>query len=288
MAVLQNMLVTTQDGSLSLREPLLDELYHNRAGAYTEALANYVEPALALNSAQHLEVLDSCFGLGYNSLVLAKRLHAQGRTARFQCVELYGDVLDLLPQILDQEVFADLAQDAELTSTEHQRTLTLSTIQCHIYQQDLRQFVQDACGQNSHFDLIFHDPFSPRKVPELWTIDLFAGYKEMLREGGAVFSYTCSPAVRGAFEDLGFRIYRTAPLGGKKGGTAAVKGELSGTASASGLFQDIDCEGQRRLSTSSRVPYRNPDLRFNRQEIQANRISEQLEFNRVRGRKSGR
>jgi tRNA U34 5-methylaminomethyl-2-thiouridine-forming methyltransferase MnmC len=288
MTVLQDMLVTTQDGSLSLREPLLDELYHNRAGAYTEAQANYVEPSLALNAADHLEILDSCFGLGYNSLVLAKRLRAQGRSARFHCVELYGDVLDLLPQILDQEVFADLAQDAELSLSDHRRTLTFSTIQCEIYQQDLRQFVQHASGRNSCFDLVFHDPFSPRKVPELWTIDLFAGYKELLKEGGAVLTYTCSPAVRGAFEDLGFSIYRTAAVGGKKGGTAAVKGKLSDTALASGLFGNIDCEGLRRLSTSSRVPYRDPILCFNRQEIQANRLTEQLEFNRVRGRKSGR
>lgn len=58
--------IITEDNSLTCFHSETGELYHNRAGAFTEALKNYVEPALAMSDAlkrERLDVLDACFGL---------------------------------------------------------------------------------------------------------------------------------------------------------------------------------------------------------------------------------
>lgn len=281
--MLKDLLTLTEDGSLSLREPELGELYHNKAGAYKEALVNYVQPALALFKQPRLTVLDSCFGLGYNSLVLAQELAKEKRCAQVLAVELDQNVLDLLPLILHQSIFsqADSGDRAENWNayqvSTNERRLTFCSSEYEIRTTDLRDFLRSFVAPET-FDLVFHDAFSPRKVPELWTIDLFGKYKELLKTNGAILTYSSSAAVRGALQDLGFTVLRSAALGGKSGGTVAVKGELAGEALTCNLFRPIEAEELQRLQTSSRVAYRDKNLRQNRETIQSNRLLEQKEY----------
>ena len=283
--MLKELLTLTDDGSLSLREPALGELYHNKAGAYKEALINYAEPALALfDRSCDLTVLDSCFGLGYNSLVLAQELAKEKRRAQVLAVELDSNVLDLLPLILAQPVFSDskltgreAIEDAYRIISSNERRLSFGNSKYEIRQTDLRDFLRTFVAPAT-IDLVFHDAFSPRKVPELWTIDLFDKYKELLKANGAILTYSSSAAVRGALQDLGFTVLRSAALGGKSGGTVAIKGELASKARVCNLFRPIEGEELARLQTSSRVAYRDENLRQSRETIQSNRLLEQKEY----------
>lgn len=301
MSKLSQFLTATEDGSLSLLEPELDELYHNRAGAFTEALVNYAAPALAIldsttssssissgssfrSKALKIRVLDSCFGLGYNSLVFASELEklnqsvyrgrntplSANRFAEIEAVELSSDVLDLLPEICAQPCFSNLpALKGEMLEVGG------STVK--IIRNDLRLYLQKNPVQD--LDFIFHDAFSPRKVPELWTIDIFQRFERMLKPGGAILTYSSAPAVRGALQDLGFTVLRTTGLGGKSGGTAAIKGHLEQTENSGGILSSqFPAEEIRRLNSSSRVPYRDKNLAMERENIIAVRLQEQKEF----------
>lgn len=270
-------LATTEDGSLSLHETSLDELYHNRAGAFTEAVTNYVEPAmqfhrLARESGLLLRVLDSCFGLGYNSLALANHLAVAPQiTLKVDGVELDNEVLALVPQVLAQPCFAALESQ------------TLEQINFKITISDLRQFLLESEPSSCQYDLIFHDPFSPKKVPELWSVDLFQRYYQLMAENSALLTYACAPAVRGALISLGFKVYRTTGLGRKNGGTIAIKTTNQELLQA--LLQventcifEIAGEELRRLGKSSQVPFRDPSLNDDRSTILARREAEQEQF----------
>lgn len=281
-------LATTEDGSLSLHETNLDELYHNRAGAFTEAITNYVEPAMqflklarAVGTVRpSLRVLDSCFGLGYNSLALANSLASSntdtsadlscGFNLQVEGIELDPDVLAVVPQVLDQDCFAALERQ------------TLEQLNFKISVCDLRQFLLER-ESSCLYDLIFHDPFSPKKVPELWSVDLFQHYYLAMTEDSALLTYACAPAVRGALISLGFKVFRTTGLGRKNGGTIAIK------TSTQDLVQELlkvdnTCifeiagEELRRLGKSSQVPFRDPYLTDCRATILARREAEQAEF----------
>lgn len=270
-------LATTEDGSLSLHETNLDELYHNRAGAFTEAITNYVEPAmqflkLARPGGSILRVLDSCFGLGYNSLALANCLASAAQfKLEVEGIELDPDVLAVVPQVLAQPCFAALKKQA------------LEQLNFKISVCDLRQFLVERKSSSIPYDLIFHDPFSPKKVPELWSVDLFQHYYQAMAEDSAMLTYACAPAVRGALISLGFKVFRTTGLGRKNGGTIAIK------TSNKELIQDllqiektcifaIEGEELRRLGKSSQVPFRDPDLNDDSRTILARREAEQGEF----------
>jgi tRNA U34 5-methylaminomethyl-2-thiouridine-forming methyltransferase MnmC len=276
--------IITEDNSLTCFHSETGELYHNRAGAFTEALKNYVEPALAVSDALkcgRLDVLDACFGLGYNTFVLLKELQNRGQACHVNVLALDNDaaILSLLPDVLQDARFDTLRHSTGAAFVDphfgnyefvlgEQGQLTVAI---KLQQADLRAEVP--CLTQS-FDLIFHDAFSPSKVPELWTVDLFKKYFHLLRDRhGALLTYSAAPAVRAALRLAGFDIYATCPVGEKSGGTIAlVSNKQSAPACAILLTPDEEAKLRRR----SGVPYRDPALSAARQEILAARNQEML------------
>ncbi len=64
--------IKTEDGTISLYNFNIKDVYHSKIGAYTEALNKYVIPSGVLDFVKHnneVRILDVCFGLGYNSRV---------------------------------------------------------------------------------------------------------------------------------------------------------------------------------------------------------------------------
>jgi len=69
--------ILTEDGTISLYNFNVKDVYHSKVGAYTEALHKYTEPSGLLEFVKHnneVKILDVCFGLGYNSKVAAAEI----------------------------------------------------------------------------------------------------------------------------------------------------------------------------------------------------------------------
>lgn len=257
-------LVRTEDGSVTRFNQATGELYHNRAGAYTEALRNYFEPSDALarfKQTGKLSLLDACFGMGYNTFVLLQELIASGCSGTVEIVgiEIDEEILRTIPDVLGDPRFQQLRDSFNAAIPDR---FGCFVIQCSklrfsldIRQIDLRHFVKDL---DQKFDLIFHDPFSARKVPELWTVDVFRQYYRALDvRRGRVLTYASAAAVRGGLLEAGFRVYRTTAVGGKNGGTLALAGDDNPLSSCVFALSE---EEIKRLQSRSGVPYR--DLQF--------------------------
>ncbi len=283
-------LATTSDGSFSLHESKLDELYHNRAGAFTEAMVTYVQPASQyfqerLTNGGSLRVLDSCFGLGYNSLALANHNQANERISakvnlNIDAIEIDSSVLELVPQVVKQPCLRDLCALFESKAVNladfNGGMIELPEIRFKVYVCDLRHFLQEAQCENAGYDIVFHDPFSPKKVPELWTIELFQHYHRLMADGGVILTYSTASAVRGALLELGFKVFRTTALGGKVGGTMAIKSSLDEVNIGHGdCILPLSNDELKRLATSSRVPYRDEKLNAPKEQILLRREVEQ-------------
>ena len=240
----------TEDGSLTLKDEVTGELYHNRAGALTEALANFVEP-LNLRSLEsetrQLAFLDVCFGLGYNTFVLLNeltKLDLQSHSIKIVAIEKFPKPLLYISRVLEDSRLGDLrlrmeAQAKELIAGKFgEWSFSLEgkggrlSIQFQLLQGDLREMVPNLVEHFAwEFDGILHDPFSPRRAPELWTIDLFECYKKLLAPRGKVVTYSSASAVRGGFSKCGMLVRRTPAVGGKSGGTLAMLPRADGTVS---------------------------------------------------------
>lgn len=287
-------LILTDDGSVTCRDQESGELYHNRVGAYSEALHHYVEVCDledCLSQKNTISVLDVCFGLGYNTFVLLDKLMElieQGKinqkivSCNVTGIDKDPEILDILPEVLSGVRFEKLCSNFDLNkqvigsmieSWKSGNTYKLQSkgkielvVEIEIKLKDLRQFVLDLVRSGKHYDYIFHDGFSPRSMPELWTADLFKQYTKLITADGRIITYSSATAVRGGLTECGLAIRKSAPLGGKSGGTVAFHPESGEIADGECILQLNDDE-KRRLKTRSAIPYRDATLSSSRTQI---------------------
>jgi tRNA U34 5-methylaminomethyl-2-thiouridine-forming methyltransferase MnmC len=304
-------LVPTADGTVTLRDKLSGEFYHNIGGAFLESMETYALPSRLEDILQRrknqsqskIKLLDACFGLGYNTFVLWHHIintsHLPIDQVDVVGVEYDFELLKTLPDVLEQECFSVLLEELKdangQTLVDNLRafiklgiptkSLALSyqtrqgpKFNLNLVFDDLRVHAPLlATNEAGTFDLIFHDPFSPSKLPHLWTAELFDCYFKILREdSGRLLTYCAATAVRGGLQKSGFNVYRTRDVALKQGGTLAVRSDEDA------LFEDLIFhlrpEEVERLGTSSAIPYRDPGFTSDRKEVLRRREKELNEY----------
>jgi len=281
-------LVMTEDGSLSRRDEETGELFHNRAGAITEAHKNYVEPSGAVELIKEngtLTILDACFGLGYNTWMLLETVlasvHATVQVRVFgieRDADVLSDAITVLHDVrlkhVRQLVSASPSGEEPLLDCATNYVWHSGTTTCELtlVQGDLRQVVPQL---SDSLDLVFHDPFSPARMPELWTVDLFRHYFRLLKpKGGRLLTYSAASAVRGGLREAGFAVWRTEAVGGKSGGTLACSKRNPDYSNVLPLSD----EEEQKVRSRSGIPYRDRSLSAPRATILHNRVLEQKGF----------
>lgn len=299
-------IVSTDDGSVSCLDSETGQLCHNSAGAYTEAVQNYVRPSKLLQRVgrvDHIRVLDACYGMGYNSWALINELIKQGNvsaatgkkpfTLSIVAIEKHPEVVHFLPRVLEHPTFDAL--EANLSPSEHNiyyRTLmgtndtkgsgSINQFAINIanwFRLEFTLCIDDIRNKlpqlSDDFDAIFHDPFSPQKMPELWTEDLFSRYHNLLlSRQGVLLTYSTAAAVRGGLRAAGFQVLKTRGLGKKAGSTLALT-----TATSRADYEDLsiplEAWEEEYLQSKAGIPYRDKYLTQSRHEILAQRQSDQ-------------
>ncbi|MCA9815426.1 MAG: hypothetical protein KC652_09945 [Cyanobacteria bacterium HKST-UBA01] len=319
--------IETGDGSITLADRETGEWYHNSAGAFKESLVNYAEPAMAFlraeNYPEQLALLDICFGMGYNTFTFIETLMQAElpgsaiETLSIKAVELDKSlipamiktleqsvyptlnssglsdaIVEMLKELLEEETCQGQGKDKGKVTVIPQGVSSIGKIVFEIRFEDLRLCLPGLLAdERQYYDLVFHDPFSPRKFPQFWTLDIFLIYRKLLKENsGKLFTYSVAGAVRSALALAGFSVYRTRALGRKTGGTLAVADakesndfrlemfpvELPGSSAfSSDLFFVLDDNELEKLTPRAALPYRDPELKLDRASILRNRQNEQ-------------
>lgn len=303
-----NTIHITADGSITLKDIETGELFHNRAGAYTEALVNFVQPLYLHKHAVENEkyaVVDVCFGLGYNTFALLTelaKLPSKLKIVRVVAIEKNELPLRHLNVVLNDKRLASLKDAIENScptlndgecGTHHfsingcgasGNNAKEIRVEITLIREDLRQVIPKLANDANfagYFDAIFHDAFSPLRAPYLWTIDLFECYKRLLKYpadkhfGGRVVTYSAASAVRSALEQCGFALRRTDALGAKRGGTLAIltkrEDGIQLEDEALALLEDE----LLRMHGRPGVPHRDPTFQDTWKNIQIAREAEQ-------------
>lgn len=284
----------TKDGTITKHDAETGEWFHNSAGAYLEAVKNYIEPLnLGFWKPDRLSVLDSCFGLGYNGLSLIEYFckHENRRLElELICVDKNREHLALLPEVLDQSCFASINNRSELGRFFENLSSSKDKIKSTRFDighielnltfevEDIRVALPRMIERNCQLDLVFHDPFSAQKIPSLWTFEIFALYHSLLKDkNGKLLTYSTASGVRGGLHAAGFNIFRTVPVGTKIGGTLAAC-QMDAALQKSieeQLVMNLDPEEIDNMKGRKGVPYRDPDFKLDRNEIIRKRQIEQ-------------
>lgn len=200
--------VVTSDGSTTLYSSEFQEHYHSvRDGAWRESLEKHVKPGLELigfRQRSHLTVLDICFGLGYNTLVTLWYLDQQRYqgTVVIHAPEMDGALLNALPTLLYPTELAPYR--ACLDGIARERHYQCGSVKVVVYEGDARVYIKQA---HEMFDLVYQDAFSPRKNPELWSLEYFQAMRERCAAHAVLTTYSQATPVRLALHLAGFLLY---------------------------------------------------------------------------------
>lgn len=265
----------TADGSFTFFSEDFGESFHSLQGARAEAFSKFVVATELRMKAHypHLRLLDVCYGLGYNTAAALETIWAVNPECQ---VELYGLELDAtVPQAAIGPPLLD-GWSSTVQTAARQLALTHACLLPHLKATlllgDARQTIQMLCERGWQADAIFFDPFSPRRCPQLWTIEFFTLVARCLAPDGKLATYSRSAAVRSAMRSAGFDIGTLPPEANH------LPHEWSqGTIGSfdAQMLHPLSQMEQEHLQTRAAIPYRDPTLRGDATTISEQHYQEQ-------------
>lgn len=222
----ERSVVQTEDGSLTLFSPLSGEHYHSIHGAVTESRHIFISAGL-----QHrikcggdflqvapLSLFEVGFGTGLNALLTLQYCQRESIPIRYTAVELYPLRPEESRQLhfpsVDSELEGLLQQLHDAPWGEDHCIDSLFTLRKE--QQDLGCFLQLPFDNDSLWDVVFFDAFSPEAQPDLWTSEVLASVVQRMRPGGIFVTYCAKGVVRRALQSAGLQMERLPGPPGKR------------------------------------------------------------------------
>lgn len=228
-------IITTLDGSLGLYNLELDEVYHSKFGAATEAKEKFIEPCLILND-RPLKILDICYGVGYNTKMA---LEVFNDIKLIDCIEINPELVKLS---------AEFPFKSDILKKDF----------IHFYIEDLRSAIKKL---DKKYDIIFHDGFSPLKESSVWSEDIIFEIAKRLK--GLYVTYNHSKPVLAALKRAGLYLGKTIKDNKTIGTVASFDSNL--------ILNPLDKYELGMLNTKSAITYKDRGLNLSHEKILLNR-----------------
>ncbi len=262
---------STQDGSSTFFDHLFKESFHSHFGAKEEAEKKFVLPCrlaeLAKNS-NSLQILDICYGLGYNSCAALETIWAVNPECKVKLI-----ALEIEPKVYNKAIAEGLLSLWQppvpqlLTQLAVKQEIKESNLEAKLLVGDGRITIGEINQLDFQADAIFLDPFSPPKCPQLWTIEFLEKVAQCLKQTGILATYSCAAAVRIALQKAGLNIGSSESVGRSSPGTVA---SFTDT-----YLPPLSLQEREHLQTRAAIPYRDPTLKDCRELILKRREKEQ-------------
>ncbi len=258
-------LISTEDGTLTVRMEEYGQAMHTLSGAYQESLHKHVYPSRILHKEKKtIRILDVGFGLGYNIVAAFVELNKNSPEKNLEVISFEKEKRH--EHFLNNIFFNDQRDIIfeKLKIAFNKGEYESDNVRIKIIFDDGRTSIQAI--DNNVFDAIFHDPFSPSKNPELWTIDFFKEEYRVMAPGGILTTYSSAPQVRMGLMLAGFHVGRGPAFGAKREGTLASNEKMD---------DPLSSEYVNELAASHKsIPYRDEYFLSSRDKILSDRLEE--------------
>jgi tRNA U34 5-methylaminomethyl-2-thiouridine-forming methyltransferase MnmC len=210
-------LIDTIDGSNTSFNAKYNQHYHNiKDGAFNETLYKHIKPAFEHSIKQNkkeLNILDICFGLGYNTFMSIVYLKEQNLNIKLNIYSVELDI-ELLEGLIEfqypkefkiiediiQTLLSNIDLDNKIMSYKDEQ------ITIKIYLQDAKEYVKTL--EKGSIDIVYQDPFSKDVNPELWTEEYFKDIYQALNDDGILTTYSVASSVKSNLVKNNFYIYK--------------------------------------------------------------------------------
>lgn len=252
----------TLDGSLTYYSEQYSETYHADIGARTEALEKFIRPFLShLPQTKTLRVFDICFGLGYNTAALLEVVNdLPYKTIEIVAVENDPLIIKEIPKLSWDETVRPLFSKLKPEETVH-HSLPNTELLFSLHIKDLLDFLP---RQSETVDLVMHDGFSPAKCPQLWSVEIFRKYYEIMNDDAVLCTYSASKAVMAALFEAGFSVHLHQAQGRRQGSLFALKSSKASQSELAEMYKH----------TTAAAPYRHADRTDSSERILEKHLAE--------------
>ena len=196
----------SDDGSFTAYSKEYEEHYHStKDGALKESLLKHVMPTMnAMQNKDEINILDICFGLGFNTLAT---LYHHKKYSSHQRLNIYSPELDAklvesLKEFTYPEVFDEFKHIIEELSTN--KIYIDKDFHIEIFLGDAREYIKNF---RDKFDIVYQDAFSPKANYALWTEEYFRDIASSMKNDGILSTYSIALATRLALYENGFNIF---------------------------------------------------------------------------------
>lgn len=215
----------TEDGSYTVFSPEINEHYHSIHGAVQESKFIFIESGLKFlnKNSTKINILEIGFGTGLNAFLTYYEAKNNNNIIEYSSVEPYP---------LEKSIFAKLnyfnfIDDKngpevfnEISNCEWDKIVKISE---NFYLKKIKACIQDFDFQDSFFDIIYFDAFSPQVQPELWTYAVFQKIFKLMKHNSVFITYSAKGSVKRDLKKCGFIVEHIPGPPGKREITRAMK-----------------------------------------------------------------
>lgn len=195
-------LITTEDGSKSLFNELLNETYHSTKGAIGESQHVFIEQGFIFLNSTSISILEVGFGTGLNVFLTLNTARETKKTVNYQTLEPFP----ISEEVVQQLNYAVDSNNQELFN------------QLHTCEWEIKHFLTEGFSLTKYcstledyttghtFDLIYFDAFAPSKQPEVWSLSNLKKCYLLLNEGGVLVTYCAQGQFKRDLVAAGFTV----------------------------------------------------------------------------------
>lgn len=213
----------TQDGSVTIHMPELNESYHSKHGAIQEAYHVFIQNGLDFFTDKNkVSILEIGFGTGLNAFITLLEAQKRNQTIHYTGVEAYPVNSDIYKKLNYPEQLNQADKDNTFLSL-HQAEWQKNTAITQFFSLEKNQMKFEEITFENRFDLIYFDAFGYRVQPELWSEAIFSRMYRALKPGGILTTYACRSLISNNLKSAGFEIKKVPGPVGKREMTIAYK-----------------------------------------------------------------
>lgn len=210
-------IITTGDGSHSLRNEALNETYHSVHGALQESVHVFIRNGLE-HRLQHvhdkpLSVFEVGFGTGLNALLTANYALDHAVPIVYTSIEAFP-----VPEEIWRTLNYASSEEAQkkFYSLHEASWETKQTIAAEFHLHKMHTTLEALTLPASSFDVVYFDAFAPNKQPDLWTLPMLEKVAVLLKPGGVFVTYCAKGQLKRDLKSLGLTTETLSGPPGKK------------------------------------------------------------------------
>ena len=214
-SVMNTEIISTNDGSYTLRNEYFGETYHSINGAVSESLHIFINLGLRNFKDSEISILEIGYGTGLNAMLTFIENMQLGNKIKYHSIEKYP--------IAESDFMEFATRTVQITNKISDETLHKfgngwnKEIEISDKFDLLKQSVDfNEFTPDRNYDLIYFDAFSPDTQPEMWSEENLRKIIDKLVPDGIFVTYCSKGIVKQTLRNLGLTVKRMPGPAGKR------------------------------------------------------------------------